>query len=305
MPKREHGWIYYSLVSKKLTIFLFGALAVLLAWTTFMAEKPPILWGAVRFLLVIIAANLSLCTLDRIRYISKQALIIHVGVLLIFSGGLISSFGYVATVNIYEGDAVDRVFRWDTNEYTPLDMEIRVENLNEEYYPIQVKVGVLKGDEKVGLFVLRTGEDFDLEKYKIRVDSLDLRMLNLQLSVFNDSDYIGTADTLGEKTVSEEFPYEFKLVAFRTPVLKRAWLDLRLLRDSEVLAQGTSAVNHPLEWNGISFYHTQTGRDKYGIPYVGIQMTRDPGKLYVYAGFCVITLGLFLYFIRRLKFRRN
>ena len=134
---------------------------------------------------------------------------------------------------------------------------------------------------------------------------LDLTLLNLQLSVFNDTDYIGTADTLGGKTVSGEFPYEFKLVAFATPVLKKAWLDLKLLRDSEVLAEGTSAVNHPLEWNGISYYHTSTGRDQYGIPFVGIQMTRDPGKLYVYAGFCVITLGLSLYFIKRVKFRRN
>ena len=77
------------------------------------------------------------------------------------------------------------------------------------------------------------------------------------------------------------------------------WVDLRLSDHDKTLAEGISEVNAPLQWNGLSFYHTQTSRDPDGRKYAGIQIVKDPGKPLVFAGMIVTTLGGLLSFARR------
>ncbi|UCD34476.1 MAG: hypothetical protein JSU90_09265, partial [Nitrospiraceae bacterium] len=220
--------------------------------------------------------------------------------LLTFAGVVISSFGYVATVNIYEGTSVDRVYRWDKEKDMPLGINLAVKKIHVEYYPIPLRVGVLMGEDKVGLFELKTGESFSLYGYTVTAESLEFPSQNLRVGVYNDGHYVGFSETGGERNLPGDFPYDFRLVAFQNPSLKRLWIDLVLSRDGEVLAEGTSEVNSPLTWEKLSFYNTKVDVDQYGNPYAGIQITCDPGLYFVYLGFIVAGIGSVLFIVRKL-----
>jgi hypothetical protein len=292
-------WLYHFLASKGLALSLFGVLClILIPWT--LSEGTSIyLTGILRGIFGLIGVNLLLCTLGRIKTLAKPILIMHLGTILTLFGTVIGFWGYLATVNIYEGTTVDKVYRWDIDQDIPLGMELTLKKINMEYYPVPVKVGVLKGSEKVGLFTLKTGESFNVRGYEIRAEALEFPSESLRLSVFNSGHFIGSADTSGNRNLAPDFPYQFVLVAFKNPSLKRMWLDLTLSKGSGIIAEGTSEVNSPFLWEGLRFYNTQVAIDPYGLPFAGIQITKDPGRPFIFFGFGIMGLGSILYFIKR------
>jgi hypothetical protein len=296
--------LYLFSGSKEVIIGLLPVLCIFLAVTTFSEETNDVIWGIVGIIFSLLLINLSLCTIHRIKTLSRPVLIIHIGVILTFIGGGISLSGFVATVNIYEGTLAEKVYNWNIEKDVSLGVDIMVKKLHEEYYPVPVKVGVLENGEKKELYRLKTGESFNVEEYRIKVDSIDISAKTLKLSVFNSDDYIGSADTLGENDLPSGFPFEFKLVAYMDPVIRRTWVDLALIKDNEIVAEGSTEVNDPLHWNGMNFYHTATDRDKAGNTFVGIQITGDPGVEVVYTGFSVISLGAVIYIRRKMLGRR-
>ena len=293
--KKRISW----LASTECAVVLFLAIALLAIPGTFTESRA--IYSSPLFLSLLgcFGLNLVLCTVKRLKTLSRPVLIMHSGVILTLAGCIATSFGYVATVNVYEGDRTDLVYRWDKKQDVPLGAELVVKKVNREYYPIPVKVGVLRGEEKEGLFVLKTGESFDLKNYRVKVESLEFPAENLKLSVFDQGRLIGTCDTASASALPPGFPYVFKLVAYQNPSLKRLWVDLALARNSEMLAEGTSEVNSPFQWNGLYFYNTLVDRDAAGTVYAGIQIVRDPGRPYVFAGFAIMGLGAVLSFIRR------
>ena len=72
------------------------------------------------------------------------------------------------------------------------------------------------------------------------------------------------------------------------------WVELELLDKGAVVVSGTSEVNGPLKWQGMRIYLTQVAADRFGNRYAGLQISRDPGQPYVYAGFGILCLGLLL-----------
>jgi len=284
--------LYRYLSSKKLALCLFGALIIVLIPKTLINEKVFFLDAAVFALLAAIGINLVLCTIRRFKAISRPVLVVHFGIFVTLAGGLISARGYVATVNVYEGGYTDTVYRWDLEKDINPGFTLVIDKIHRSYYPIGVKVGVLRGEKKAGLFTRRTGESFTIDGYRIGVDALDMGSGSLTLQVHDSNDrLIGSYDTRGDRGLPPGFPYAFKLVAFQDPVLKKVWTDLRLLRDNRVVARGVSEVNHPFTWNGLRFYTTRIDVDNAGMPYAGIQIVRDPGVPCVYGGFVLICLG--------------
>ncbi|HAM49454.1 MAG TPA: ResB-like family cytochrome C biogenesis protein [Nitrospiraceae bacterium] len=293
-------WLYRFGASKELTLGLFVLLCLILLPRAFTGAMDSYL-GRVRSIIFgFMGLNLLLCTLQRIKILSKPIIVMHLGAILTLAGAVISSLGYVATVNVYEGTTVNTAYRWDMKRDMPLGVNLTVRKINTEYYPVAVKVGVLRGKEKIGLFVLKTGESFYLDGYTVKADSLELPSEDLRLSIFRGDHLIGSASTSGGKSLPADFPYDFRLVAYQTPSLKRVLLNLMLSRDSEVIAEGTSEVNRPMTWKRLHFCNTQISRDPYGTPFAGIQITDDPGRPYVFLGFTVIGIGSGLYFLRRL-----
>lgn len=284
----------------ELAVVLFLAIALLAIPGTFTESRAIYSHPAFLFLLGGLALNLVLCTLRRFRSLPVAVLILHLGVVVVCGGVIARAFGHVATVNVYEGTSVATVYRWDLEQDVPLGADLTIRRINREYYPIPIKVGVLKGDVKDSLHTLKTGDSFTVGPYRVTADSLALPAGVLTLSVFRDGRPIGTCDTAGARNLPPDFPYGFKLVAFQDPVLKRLWVDLALSRDSVPIAEGTAEVNAPFVWNGLYFYNTQVGSDGMGMPFAGIQVVRDPGRPSVFAGFAIMGFGAVLAGVRRL-----
>ena len=223
----------------------------------------------------------------------RSLVLIHLGTIVILLGSLISSLGFVATVNVYEGDSTDKAFRWDVQEDTGLGFDLSVVTIHREYHPVAVRVGVLKNGRKTALFVTRTGDSFSFEDYLIQVQSIDPVAKILQLAIQGrDGKLLGIYFTSGRNDLPPDFPLDFKLVAFKDPQLKRIWVDLELRKNGEMIAAGTSEVNQPFVWQGQRFFTTEVNTDPFGRSYAGIQISKDPGVPYLYAGFIIFCLGL-------------
>lgn len=252
-------------------------------------------------LLALFGINLTLCTLRRFRSISRPVLVLHSGVIVTLAGCILASYGFVATVNLYEGTMVDHVYRWDKETDVPLGVDMVLRKINWEFYPMPVKIGVLRGQNKEKLFELKTGQSFDYDGYRVTVGPVAFKTENLKLSIYRNGVYIGAFNTLtGPADLPSDFPYSFKLVAYKTPKLKRQWVDLEIKDASGAVSTGTSEVNGPFQWQGLYFFNTLAELDPDGVAYAGIQIVRDPGRWLVFSGMVIVVIGAFMAAFRRL-----
>jgi hypothetical protein len=292
---------YRFLSSRELTISLFLLLCLILIPRTFVETKDIRLGWPGNLILAVMALNLALCTVKRVKGLSKPVIIMHLGTILILAGGVASSFGFIATVNIYEGTSVNSAYRWDQQKDIPLGIDLALKKITIEYYPVPIKIGVLRGEEKIHLFEVKTGGQFTLEPYTVRADYIELPSENLRLSVFEGGRIIGFVDTEGAQQLPPDFPYDFKLVAYKNPFLKKVKTDLTISKNSKIIAEGTSEVNSPLTWEKLSFYNINVDSDDHGLRFAGFQITHDPGRPLVYFGFLVSGVGSVFYFARRIR----
>jgi cytochrome c biogenesis protein ResB len=288
------------LASTQLSLILFGLLAAAaIPGTLLKSQREYYSHPAFVLLLGIFALHLAVCTVKRWRSLSRSTLVVHCGVLLTIVGAMLTGRGYVATVNVYEGESSATAFRWDRNQETLLDNEIRIKKINTEFHPVPLKIGVMKGDQKYALKTVKTGETFQVDDYAVKADNFDPWREVVSISVMKGSQVVGSADTLGISTLPADFPFSFKLVAFQTAAIKRFWVDLELLKNGHVVTSGVTEINHPFNWNGLDFFNTEISLDENKRPYAGIQIVRDPGKYVVYAGMFILSVGTLAAWYRR------
>lgn len=296
-PTIERLW--HQFTSTGFALILFGTLSVL----SLLGTLPGLDGIYQQPLFRVIVGMLGLCTfacsLRRWRTMKWPVLVIHSGVIITLAGGMTSWLGYVATVNAYEGDRVDRFYRWDLEQDVTLGFNLTIKRINADYFPVPVKIGVMRGEEKKDLFILKTGESFNIDKYNVRAERLEPFTENISLTVFENGKSIGMADTEGKSDLPAAFPYSFKLVAYKNPVMKRMWVDLALEGAGFEPVAGTSEVNAPLQWQGVSFFCTQIARDPQGRQYAGIQVVKDPGRPLVFGGMLITSIGALCAFARR------
>jgi hypothetical protein len=292
--------VTYYLSSTELAIALFLGISLVVIPGTITENRSIYSSPLFLALLGLFGLNLILCTQRRFKSISSAVLVLHGGVIVTLLGCILASFGFVATVNLYEGTSVDHVYRWDREEDVPLGANMALKKINWEFYPMPVKIGVLKGLSKEKLFELKTGQSFDFNEFHVVVGPVELASENLKLSVYNKGSYIGSFNTLsGSTDLPADFPYSFMLVGYKPPKLKRQWVDLMLTDASGIVANGTAEVNGPFQWGGLYFFNTQVALDPEGIPYAGIQIVRDPGRWLVFSGMTIVAIGAFMATFRR------
>lgn len=290
------------LSSTRLAIILFGLLAAAaIPGTLLQSQREYYSHPLFVILLLAFALHLTLCTVKRWRTLSPSTLVVHLGVLLTMFGAVITGTGYVATINIYEGESSKTVYRWDLQKDAPFSHEIRVKKINRLFHPVPLKIGIMKGDQKHDLKIVKTGETFPLDGLSVRADSFDPWKEIVFVTVAKGGQTLGSADTAGGSTLPPDFPFSFKLVAFQDAVIKRFWVDLEFLENGHVVKSGATEINAPLHWNGLDFFNTRISLDQDKRPYAGIQIVKDPGKYVVYSGMFILSIGTIAAWYRRFK----
>jgi len=307
-PERR---LLQALSSKRLTLLLFGALALILIPTTLPRPWPPLLPLA-HGLLAGLMVNLSCCTIPRWRQLSWGVRLIHAGVLVTFAGALIGRAGFVATVNVYEGETTTTAFRWDRQADSDLGFALTVEAIHSSLYPVPLRIGVLRDGQPVKLYELKTGEGFRHQGLEALVLALEPRPASadgggqtpaLRLAL-TGADGRRVERLLTKETPVEQGGFTLQFVAFQTPTVERSWLDLSLTGPNSPPLTGRAAVNRPLSWRGLRLYHTATTIDPAsGRPYAGIQIVQDRGLPLIYLGFLSLLLGGGLFLIDKTRAR--
>ena len=156
--------------STNVVLGLFALLICFLIPVTIFTAHVAAFLVPVKIILAVIWLNLVVCTLLKWKVLRVATRVIHLGSIIILAAGFVSSFSFVATINLYEGSTIDTVFRWDVHKDVPLGFGLHVSRINMDFYPVDIKVGVLKNGRKADLFVVRTGGFFDYQNYRVRIE---------------------------------------------------------------------------------------------------------------------------------------
>jgi len=230
-------------------------------------------------------------------------MITHLSILLILSGALLGSLGFVGTVNVYQDDSTSEFYNWSTERDETLGFTLYVDNFSLKNYPVKLKVGVRERStgRKVGEFVSMEGGAFRIPgtDYTVSPERVDLERSESTLKVYKGGRLVGLYDTSqpdGGMKAPVDFDYLMLTVNFEVPTLKRIASTVRLVRGGKNVGQGVVEINRPLKYGGLVIYQTGYGRDPDGRFYTGFQIVRDPGVPVVWAGFLLLMAGIFMSF---------
>jgi len=291
--------ILHHLGSTRSSLYLFILLAICLAPAAtlgFAPEHP--LFSPGKLLLYMLSLSLTFCTWQKRNRLSGAVIFIHIGVIVVLGGAVLAKAGFIATVNVYVHDTVSKIFRWDIQQESNLGFTLSVDNINQEFYPVPVQIGILKNNSPHKLIEVNQGEKFITDGYTIQVEQVDpvkkYALLRIEKNGKNWS-----YNTAEENSFSKISNIAFQLVAYKNPATKRVWVDITITPSNGKPIPGTVEVNEPFFWNGYRFYHTNTKTDENGRAYIGIQIVHDPGIPLVYTGFLITLTGLLLLLIKR------
>jgi len=227
-------------------------------------------------------------------------IVVHLSVLLIMAGSLVTGLGFIGTLSIYEGDTKGEIFDWQAQADTDLGFALRLDDFEPVFYPIELRfVAIDPADgSEVAVIEARVGETVDLPMggLRARVESFDPFLQRLALSILSPDGgvqpYVSQAGVRDpDNTVAGLVLYPR---AFRDPVIKQQRSRVTIFRPGRVALSGLIEVNHPLEVDGYSIFQSAYGRDEHGNFYAGFQISSDPGAPLVWVGCLCLVLGLLM-----------
>ncbi len=249
----------------------------------FLAAFLPWLAGGAAML---ISAMLVVCLLRRWRRFSLTAFLFHLGGLLFIAAGLLSAGREVVTVNVYQGGSVGDIFSG-----ADATVRLNVGEIRRDYYPVSLRIGVRRQGRKYRLLELKSGGEFALPGYRVRVGEFIPWQAAAEITVYDPAGkrvWRGTTPGGGKN-----LPYEFVLVAYQTPKIRDLAVGLALTGNGDTPAGGIIGPNRVFSWHGYRFFCTGVRRDPYGFPYASIQISRDPGLILFYpAALIVLVAGI-------------
>ena len=313
--------------SVKIALILFWAIIVVSFIGAVVPEKMrPYVFAAPWFLglLAVFGLNLLFCVLARMSFSPKKngATLVHLSVLLILSGSLLSHFFSVRGVlELEEGQSRDSFnvgnkiqklgFQVSLEDFalswystTPDKYEIKTfvvdQNLKSSYKLDKAK------EQKIG----DTGYSFSVIDYLPNF-GLDEKMKPFNKSAVPDNPavllQINSSQASEKRWVFAKHPGmgrnqdpNIKFLFNYMPVIKEFRSQLKIT--DELTNQATFAnirVNFPFSHKGYTFY--QSGYDQNNLKFTSLDVVRDPGVGFVFAGFLILNFGLVVIFYPKLR----
>ncbi|MCF6291483.1 MAG: cytochrome c biogenesis protein ResB [Desulfobacterales bacterium] len=249
--------------------------------------------------------NNSLLFSQKSPWVRFGVYLVHLSVLIIFTGAIIGSFmGYKASVYIPEGGAVDYVYETGTGEPIPLGFTVRCDKFDIEYYDVRPK------EYRSDLTILENGREV-LKKRIIVNDPLDYKGLTFYQSSYDlQYDYIVSIkdQTTGQEKTFQLPPrrqvgwpgtdIQFGIVSDHPPNNKWGSFSLKIWYSDNKGPARTFVVDNSapvrIERPDTSMLITAKGYERYSR--TGLQVAKDPGVWYVYTGCTLMLLGLLVTF---------
>jgi len=237
--------------------------------------------------------------------------IVHLSVVLLLTGGLIGSlFGFEGFVNIGEGDTVDHIRLRSSNETKPLAFAIRCDDFNVSFYDtgapkeyrstltiLQNGKAVLTRDIIVNSPLRYRGINIFQASYgRLPTNSVKLSFTDRDSGmVYHEKGVIGKAIALPENRGTLMIDRFNQAANFKGHVIGEAF-------EATLTLNGKPPHNLLLPLRFPSFDKMRKGALTISVAgfdqryYTGLQVTRDPGVLVVYAGFILMIAGCFITF---------
>ncbi|MCX7927045.1 MAG: cytochrome c biogenesis protein ResB [Candidatus Omnitrophica bacterium] len=314
--------IIYWFASAKTAVILLSVILIVCIIGVFLPEGiQPKLYYSVWFILLILslAINLIFCSIRRIILKSKNiaSLLTHLSVILILLGALISYVWAIRGVlELEEGQTKDRILRGCS--FYRLGFKVRLDDFSIAWYEqrpqlfeldIRIKDISLRKRLK-----LKENQQITIDNtnYKIQIiDYLPDFARSEQGEVFSRSDMprnpavrirITTDQFTEERWLFSNHPMmtkakdeNIKIRFSWMPTVKEFRSSLSILDEKgNIIAQGLTKVNAPFSYKGYNFY--QSGYDLDNPYYSSLEVVRDPGVKFVFGGFILLNIGLFILF---------
>lgn len=220
--------------------------------------------------------------------------LVHLAPVLVVAGAFWGTTGgFIGTQQIHVGRLSDTVFDWSRREEVQMPFALHVRDFRMLYYPRDIRINVFNGGAEPLEMVVREQRAFPIPgtDFQGRVERFDIESGDMFYSLERGETVLGPYSRGKE----EGAPLRFRPLGFRDSDLRRVEADVGLFEMNGVELESTTlAVNEPLAYEGYRIYVTAWGDDDKGQPFVGFQVTRDPGQELVWVGSILLTFGLFL-----------
>jgi cytochrome c biogenesis protein ResB len=307
-------------------ILLWAIIIVSFIGAVVPAKMRPYVFAAPWFiwLLAVFSLNLLFCVLARMSFTPKKigVTLVHLSVLLILSGSLLSHlFSVRGILELEEGQSRDSFNAGGT--IRKLGFQVYLEDFALSWYsttPDKYEIKTLVVDQnlkssykldkdqeqKIG----DTGYSFSVIDYLPNF-GLDEKMKPFNKSAVPDNPavllQINSSEVSEKRWVFAKHPGmgrnkdpNIRFLFNYMPVIKEFRSQLKIT--DEIANRTTSAnirVNFPFSHKGYTFY--QSGYDQGNLKFTSLDVVRDPGVGFVFAGFLLLNLGLVVIFYPKLK----
>lgn len=222
--------------------------------------------------------------------------IVHIAPVLIILGALIGSeAGYIGTKIVPVGEMAVTFLDWSVEEERALPFVLKVKDRVTTFYQGKMRIAALKsdgtmGDEftaEVGRLAPIPGSDYSLLLDEYNPEINDMRYFIKDGELKNGPYSRGKED--GAPVIVR--PVAYKGFEVRQVV---ALVDLYPSDGKGDVTSAEISVNSPLDYGPYRIFLTAWGEDDEGAPYVGFQVTRDPGEGLVWVGSILLLFGTYI-----------
>jgi ResB-like family len=250
----------------------------------------------------LLTVNILFCTAHRCSRLKRNSLLMladllmHLSVVLVIAGGAVKGFaGVVRTASIPIGTETATAFDWKIGADTPLGFVIRVIRLDTEYHPFRARIGLrdTATARKIGIVEVAEGGrgDAALAGVELSLAAIDREGGRAALLVKTPAAQgrIQLSLASGPGSSAQFGGVGFTLVAYQDePKMVRALINAVL--ESGLVVEKWISPNEGIDIEGNQVSLTAWGRDPFGNPYAGFQVSRDPGAWLFWAG-CILLAG--------------
>lgn len=212
---------------------------------------------------------------------------IHMGLVLLAAGLFLDGlFGFVGTKYYFVGVPGSGYFNWRTGREETLPFSLEVVRAETLFHPVNLQIGVKDPEGvEVGVFTVREGVSFTAGKSGIAVTprKFEIGTGILLLDIRADG---RTASGLRARVDAPAVTggYSVAPVAYKDPEPSDYVALVRFSPPGGQPEEREIRINRPARYGNRSFCIVAMGEDPYRNPYVGLQITREPGERFFWAG---------------------